>query len=348
MAELRGTLTESELLPLIRFLADLRRTGSLYISQDAWAAHLDFLDGRLADVAFRDERGLGAITALASALTQADFEYADRALSADILLGTSPDGYELPPAAGVLPLDAVPQRINVLSETAWNTELVFLTRSTIRSLVAVDGQRTIRDILSDGSGSARMLDLLKLRDQGLISIDAVVAPQLPAAPRQTQHAVAAPVAEVDSSIAEPPSPAIHRPTEPTIDDRRNTCGGCPMLGLAEDPSSHFGRPTALHRCHADGTGQPVTNLQQRDLCLTDTYSRCSRLSAASGRSRSVGAGVAPALIRPDDSRPDVTIDTPGASGPHNFRSNLWPVVSIGMAIAAVIANILVFVRPHFA
>ncbi len=61
-------------------------------------------------------------------------------------------------------------------------------------------------------------------------------------------------------------------------------GPCPKLGFSDDPTRHYSRPTRLHVCHALDTAAPVSNEQQRDLCLTGRFSTCPRLS---------GAGLAP-------------------------------------------------------
>jgi len=55
---------------------------------------------------------------------------------------------------------------------------------------------------------------------------------------------------------------------------------CPKLGFADDPASHFSRPTAVHRCYANGPPEAVSTLEQREFCLSDRYGTCPRLRAA--------------------------------------------------------------------
>jgi hypothetical protein len=346
MAELTGTVTETELFPLVRLLADLRRTGSLRVSNGGWTAHLHFLDGTLVAAAFRGEHGLGAISALASSLSQAEFVYMDGPLPADETVDLDPDllgnAYEWSPAAGVLPLDAVPRRTNALAETAANNELMSLTRSTVRSLLAVDGRQTIREILADGGGSARLLDLVTLRDLGLITIES--APASPRAPLPTLAKQA--VRRRMSDQAPSGDAALGTKAEPLDESATTTeraCGGCPMLGLADNPASHFDRPTALHRCYVDGTGQAVTSLQQRDLCLSSGYAMCSRFRAAHGGAVGAAARPQPALSQPAAE----VLDAAPVTAVRRGKSGIWPTVSIALAIAAVVANLVVFVRPHF-
>src|SRR6266567_725428 len=57
---------------------------------------------------------------------------------------------------------------------------------------------------------------------------------------------------------------------------------CPKLGFNDDASNSFSRPTRLHRCFAAGTPLPLSLDQQRELCLSDQFATCPRLSMAVG------------------------------------------------------------------
>jgi hypothetical protein len=57
-------------------------------------------------------------------------------------------------------------------------------------------------------------------------------------------------------------------------------GPCPFLGFADDPSRHYSRPTALHRCFATGVAGLVTGQEQRELCLAGRYTTCQRYENA--------------------------------------------------------------------
>src|SRR5439155_9113450 len=55
---------------------------------------------------------------------------------------------------------------------------------------------------------------------------------------------------------------------------------CPKLGFEDDPTNAFGRPTRMHRCFAAGTPLPLSLDQQRELCLSEEYGTCPRLTMA--------------------------------------------------------------------
>jgi Domain of unknown function (DUF4388) len=69
---------------------------------------------------------------------------------------------------------------------------------------------------------------------------------------------------------EPPSPPVAAP---------ELLGACPRLGFADDPSRHYSRPTALHRCFASGRPGLVSSQEQRELCLGGRYAKCARFRA---------------------------------------------------------------------
>jgi hypothetical protein len=64
------------------------------------------------------------------------------------------------------------------------------------------------------------------------------------------------------------------PAEPTA------IAHCPKLGFDDDPTNAFERPTRLHRCFAAGAPLPLSLDQQRELCLSDHFSTCPRLTMA--------------------------------------------------------------------
>jgi hypothetical protein len=51
---------------------------------------------------------------------------------------------------------------------------------------------------------------------------------------------------------------------------------CPFLGLAEDRAGYQPEPTADHRCYAFGDPAPLSDEQQRHVCLERGYSNCPR------------------------------------------------------------------------
>jgi hypothetical protein len=51
---------------------------------------------------------------------------------------------------------------------------------------------------------------------------------------------------------------------------------CPFLGLAEDRAGYQPEPNAEHRCYAFGDPAPLSDEQQRHVCLERGYSNCPR------------------------------------------------------------------------
>jgi Domain of unknown function (DUF4388) len=93
--------------------------------------------------------------------------------------------------------------------------------------------------------------------------------------------------EIDMSAAElqrylarvlngevPPEPLAASP--PVKPSETVAPGPCPFLGFADDPSRHYSRPTALHRCFAGGAASLVTGQEQRELCLAGRFATCPR------------------------------------------------------------------------
>jgi hypothetical protein len=64
MLELNGSIAAPDLLVIIQFLADQRRTGRLCLSRSPDSGELDFADGRVVAACFGDTCGLAALPAL--------------------------------------------------------------------------------------------------------------------------------------------------------------------------------------------------------------------------------------------------------------------------------------------
>jgi Domain of unknown function (DUF4388) len=84
MADLNGCIGSSDLLVMIQFLSDQRRTGRLCLGESSQSAELDFENGRLVAASFGDTHGLPAISALLQAFRdgQMSFFYRDDPLRA--------------------------------------------------------------------------------------------------------------------------------------------------------------------------------------------------------------------------------------------------------------------------
>jgi hypothetical protein len=73
MAELIGSIAPPDLLVIIQFLADQRRTGRLCLSLSPQSGELDFADGRLVAASFGDLCGLAALPVLLRVLRDEQF-----------------------------------------------------------------------------------------------------------------------------------------------------------------------------------------------------------------------------------------------------------------------------------
>ena len=71
-------------------------------------------------------------------------------------------------------------------------------------------------------------------------------------------------------------PELGAATPPVGPPAQVSPGACPRLGFADDPTRHYSRPTALHRCFATGVGSTISSPEQRDLCLGGGYPTCPR------------------------------------------------------------------------
>ncbi|HET6318022.1 MAG TPA: hypothetical protein VFG86_16330, partial [Chloroflexota bacterium] len=139
-------------------------------------------------------------------------------------------------------LDAVPQPVVDPSGSATADQLV-LDSTSVQVLMLVDGHRTVREVVGDKLLLPRLRSLAQLRERGLIEFDAEAA-----------LGGAAPEVGLE--------------------------GTCPKLGFADDPTRHYARSTALHRCFATEVPSLITSQEQRGLCLGGGFPSCSRFRAA--------------------------------------------------------------------
>ena len=184
-ATLLGSVTGPDLLPLLRFLRSVNKSGCLELSRDGWNGQLWLDDGRLVAASFGHERGLAALDAIVLVLSEACFtftEHLPRAADAgDLELDV--DELEAHLASGpmrqrglaapILSPAAVPHVVRPVGLDSGRdpTELV-LRMSTLHTLLDVNGERTVRE-LSDRRASARvLLDLAVLMDLGLVEFEA--------------------------------------------------------------------------------------------------------------------------------------------------------------------------------
>ncbi len=191
MISLGGTLEGIGLPALVRFLAGLRSSGRLLVADDSWGGEVGFDEGRVVAAAFGAERGLAALEAIALALPRGEFRFAG---------GAVPEGrdVDLPPedleryltslaeeqvalARAIPSLAAVPRPVDPGPDGAGAPERITIDRSTLFSLLLVDGQRTVQALCEQRGerGAAQTLkELAWLAGSGLVVID----PPPPAAP----------------------------------------------------------------------------------------------------------------------------------------------------------------------
>jgi uncharacterized protein DUF4388 len=270
MTELSGTLDGVGLPAIVRFLAGLKKTGCLRVSHGDWQGEVYFDAGRVTGARLGSRSGLSALDALVQALPSGNFAFAaaERAAGGptihmapqvfdahlDELASRSSTAVpKLPPVDAVPALVAEPDESN-------GEEPLALDRGTLQTLLAVDGQRSVRDIVAHRGSFDALWQLRNLVEFGLLRLETRAAAAAPSEPRVHEPGIVRPFPVPDQS----PPAASH----------------CPKLGFEDDPSNSFGRPTRLHRCFAAGTAQPLSLDQQRELCLSDHFATCPRLTMA--------------------------------------------------------------------
>jgi hypothetical protein len=352
MVELSGSLAGSDLLPLLKLLSELRQTGSLQLSRPGWTAWLDLRDGRVVSASFNGERGPSALTALGLVTHDADFVDIEGPPPNVQELDLTPDGlrvhFESAAGIGTLALDMVPRPI-VEPDLAADDDLVALHRGTVRQLLAIDGRRTLGEILGGRPNPTAMLDLARLVRLGLIGLEPGPWPSL-------ENGVGKQMAG-PASTAQPGQPAMPRLDGDSHEDV--SPAACSKLGFADSPQAHFARPSGVHRCYAGGSAQPVSILEQREYCLSGEYGMCPRLGpqrealavaelpASRGIARqheAVSASHAPAPEQTEETGP-VVPSAPVARGGSRVDA-LLPRVSIGLAVLAIAAVVVAYTQTR--
>jgi hypothetical protein len=315
--ELTGALEGIGLPAIVRLLGELRETGVLRLTSGSWVGELGFIEGRLSSATFGQAVGPDALDACVLMLGRGDFAFVeDAAVEPNIALGEDDLRLRLEAQTAdqdesilaVPSLDAVPR---VTPEAAPSTERVVLDRTAVQILLLVDGQRTVRDIISDRPLVPTLRDLGLLAHEGLIVVDprAHTPPagtSISSLPRERANG---PLADLSTRAggaqavraAQARSAADPQPVEPdaAIAHEDEVLGVCSKLGFADDSSRHYSRPTALHRCYATMPASLVSGQEQRDLCLGGGYLACPRFRAegadATGMAPRVPPGVASRL-----------------------------------------------------
>jgi len=329
MVELKGSLKGMGLRPLVRLLSDLGKTGCLHLAEEQWHGELHFRGGRLVGARVGSEEGVDALDALVLALPNATFTFTDGEKPPEREFELQPDDVQAHLAAADERSGGLLQRIP--SMDAWLTvieadqghasENVQLDRTTVQTLLRVNGGRTVVEVVDGRPLVQTLRDLGRLVDLGLVR--AATAPAVVAA-REMPAPTSAPV---PTRLAGPqslvPTPTPREPVfEKPANEARPASAAvtCPKLGFADDPSNLYSRPTSLHRCYASGAAAQVSHQEQRDLCLSGEFARCSRFTRSpAGRAAAALPGSPPALPR-----------RPPAAGPPPAQEPIRQPVDAGL------------------
>ena len=347
MTELSGTLEGVGLPAIVRFLTGLKKTGCLRIEHNDWRGEIFFELGHVTGARLASRHGLTALDALVQALPGGNFTFdgtvqrpaagaanislSSEALQAhlDDLAGSAANGTPRLPS-----FDAVPAVLDQ-DESSSVEETVPLDRGTLQTLLAVDGRRTVEEIVAQRGSLDVLWQLANLVEVGLLRINAdapmadpaelaasaATAVEPIAAEPERVEPVAAEATPVEPIASEPvhvaPIPVAPAYVEPIVDQTmrvepraveperappviarpfaRETVAAveasahCPKLGFEDDPSNAFSRPTRMHRCFAAGTPLPLSLEQQRELCLSEEFGTCPRLTMAASASQARSA-----------------------------------------------------------
>ncbi|HEY0582321.1 MAG TPA: DUF4388 domain-containing protein, partial [Chloroflexota bacterium] len=319
MSELSGTLEGVGLPAIVRFLAGLKKTGCLRISHADLRGEIFFDVGQVCGASIGSRRGLSALDALVQALPGGSFTFesdvrptdgASIDLSQEALQGHL-DELASRAANGTpqLPsVEAVPQLLHTEEQSE---EPLPLDRGTLQTLLAVDGQRTVRDIIAQRGTWDALWQLASLGEVGLISLTTTRSDATPSPVSPVLRPAAA-----DATAFSRPATLEVKTNEPA--------SHCPKLGFEDDPANSFGRPTRLHRCFAPGTPLPLSLDQQRELCLTEQFGTCPRLgltAAGPDGARRTPPVIppAPAVGRAERAAQSAADSAPGSGHPRIVR-----------------------------
>jgi hypothetical protein len=290
MTELSGTLEGVGLPAIVRFLSGLKKTGCLHIAHNDWRGDIFFDLGRVIGASLGSRQGVSALDALVQALPGGSFTFdvaARPAAETTILLSTEAlqahlDDLAVQTANGTSKLpsfDAVPNVVAQNSSSAGDEPLP-LDRGTLQTLLAVDGQRSVQAIVAQRGSLDALWQIANLVEVGLLELSANAAPAAAEVPvAETRPVMLTPAVEPIAAQPEWVPSAISRPFGTDMPDA-GTTEHCPKLGFDDDPNNSFGRPTRLHRCFAAGAPLPLSLDQQRELCLSDQFGTCPRLTMA--------------------------------------------------------------------
>src|SRR5258708_31349085 len=161
MTELGGPLGGGGVPAIVRFLTGLKKTGCLRIAHNTWRGEIFFDHGQVTGASLASRHGLTALDALVQALPGGDFTFDDAvsgiasreariSLSSGALQGhlddlasSAANGTARLPSFGWIPSVAEDN-----SGSSSGDETLPLDRGTLQTLLAVDGPRTVEEIVA--------------------------------------------------------------------------------------------------------------------------------------------------------------------------------------------------------
>src|SRR5712691_5949471 len=147
---LRGSLENFGLVFIALLSAELKETSWLRLRHGQVSAELAFQNDRVVWAAFGNERGLPALDAVVLGLAEADFQLEQGPAPREQNLSLTVDelrAHLLSLGAPVMRLDAVPVTVGARDASLDQTADAVFRRSSLEMLLAVDGRRTVRDII---------------------------------------------------------------------------------------------------------------------------------------------------------------------------------------------------------
>src|ERR1700730_2983633 len=180
MTELSGTLDGVGLPAIIRFLTGLKKTGCLRIVHGDWHGEIVFEAGQLTGASLGSRRGLSALDGLVEALPGGSFAFdtSDRPgtvasidlrpealqMHLDTLVARIVGGKPSLPS-----VDSVPELV-AQAESGSGEDPLPLDRGTLQTLLAVDGQRTVRAVVAHRGSFDALWQLGHLAEVGLVRL----------------------------------------------------------------------------------------------------------------------------------------------------------------------------------
>src|SRR5258708_15561287 len=210
MTELSGTLDGVGLPAIVRFLTGLRKTGCLRIVHNEWRGEIFFAQGQVTGASLASGHGLTALDALVQALPGGHFTFdgavsgtasreASISLSSDALQGHH-DDLASSAANGTARLPSFDWVAAVDDSSSSSTEeTVQLDRGTLQTLLAIDGRRTVEEIVKQRGSLDVLWQLANLVEVGLVSVGARAA--VAAAPVVAAPAAVEPIPDQTVRIA---------------------------------------------------------------------------------------------------------------------------------------------------